>query len=124
MRTGIPAVIVFLLITMGAIAKLFAPTPMVAHYAQLGLVPYMEALGMSELILAVLFVYTATGRLGFLLLTAYLGGAIATELPQGAPIIGPVVVLTLVWVAAYLRDPALFNPLKDTAQVASAPKTA
>jgi hypothetical protein len=122
MLKGIPVAVVFLLITLGAIAKFIAPPPMVAHYALLGLVPYMGALGISELILAALFVNRATSRMGFLLLTAYLGGAIATELPLGAAIIGPVIMLTLVWVAAYLRDAALFSRLKDTAQVATVPK--
>jgi hypothetical protein len=122
MLTEIPVVVVFLLTTMGAIAKLIAPPSMVAHYAQLGLVPYLEALGISELMLAALFVNRATGRLGFFLLTAYLGGAIATELRQGAAIMGPVVMLALVWVAAYLRDAALFSRPKDPAQGASVPK--
>jgi hypothetical protein len=47
-------------------------------------------------------------RIGFLLLTAYFGGAIATEITHGG-FIAPIAILTIVWIAAYLRKPEIFK---------------
>jgi hypothetical protein len=49
-------------------------------------------------------------RLGFLLLTAWFGGAMAVELSHGSVFIFPAVILTVLWIAAFLRDPSILKP--------------
>jgi uncharacterized membrane protein YphA (DoxX/SURF4 family) len=66
-------------------------------------------LGVVELIAVLLFIYPRTGILGTLLLVAYMGGAIATNLEHGQSIVAPVVISTFVWIVAVVRFPELTN---------------
>lgn len=45
-----------------------------------------------------------TSPLGAILLTGYLGGAVATHMRVGEPFIAPVVLGELVWAGLFLRD--------------------
>jgi len=84
-------------------------TPVVDAFAQLGY-PLGTAvtLGMIEVICVVLYLVPRTSVLGALLLTGYLGGAIATQLRVGAPLFSstlfPIYVALLLWGGLYLRD--------------------
>ena len=49
------------------------------------------------------------GYLGVLLLSGYMGGAIATHMQHGESYIGPSIFLALIWVAGYLRHPELLQ---------------
>jgi hypothetical protein len=62
-------------------------------------------IGLLELACVVLYVVPRTTLLGALLVTAYLGGAVATHVRVGDAFAIPVVVGILVWVGLYLRDP-------------------
>lgn len=64
-------------------------------------------LGMIELSCVILFVIPRTGILGTLLLAAYMGGAIATHLEHGLPVIAPCAIQAFVWIAAFVRFPEL-----------------
>ena len=64
-------------------------------------------LGLVELACTVLYLVPATSVLGAILLTGYLGGAIATHSRIGEPFIGPLVLGVLVWGGLYLRVPQL-----------------
>ncbi len=66
-------------------------------------------LGVVELIAVLLFIYPRTGILGTLLLVAYMGGAIATNLEHGQSIVAPVVISAFVWIVAVVRFPELTN---------------
>ncbi|WP_345232051.1 DoxX family protein [Olivibacter ginsenosidimutans] len=68
--------------------------------------PY-AILGIIEALSVVLFLFSRTGILGLLLLTSYLGGAIATHLQHGQDILFPAVIEALVWMAAVIRFPEL-----------------
>jgi hypothetical protein len=65
-------------------------------------------LGVVELASTILYLIPQTSVLGAILLTGYLGGAVATHarLEQSA-FITPVVLGVLVWLGLYLRDPRL-----------------
>jgi len=65
----------------------------------------LVAIGLLELACVLLYVIPRTRVLGALLLTAYLGGAVATHVRVGDPFLVPVVMGVLVWVGLYLRDP-------------------
>jgi hypothetical protein len=68
-------------------------------------------LGIIELICVVLYVIPRTSVLGAVLLTGYLGGAVATNLRVGLPLFShvlfPVYVGVLLWGGLYLRDSRL-----------------
>jgi uncharacterized membrane protein YphA (DoxX/SURF4 family) len=62
-------------------------------------------LGVVELSCVVLYVIPQTTILGAVLLTGYLGGAIATHVRIHDNFLGPAIGGILVWLAVYLRDP-------------------
>lgn len=65
------------------------------------------SLGLIELASLILFVIPRTGILGTLLLAAYMGGAIATHLEHGLPVIAPCVIQAFLWITAFVRFPEL-----------------
>ncbi|MBL8875262.1 MAG: DoxX family protein [Phycisphaerae bacterium] len=65
------------------------------------------AIGITELACAVVYVIPQTAILGAILLTGYLGGAIATHVRVGDYFIGPAIGGVLVWLAIFLREPRL-----------------
>ena len=67
----------------------------------------VKVIGVIELLSLVLFIIPRTGVLGTLLLAAYLGGAIVTHLEHQQPVMMPVIVQCLVWIAALVRFPEL-----------------
>lgn len=69
-------------------------------YPEASLMP----IGVVELILAILYAVPATSRTAVVLLTAYLGGAVATHVRAGEPFFAPIVVGVVLWLGLYLRD--------------------
>ena len=92
-------------------AKLFKPAPVLEACAELG-IPETAVVGIGVLLLACTVVYAipATSVLGAILLTGYLGGAVATHVRVSGPAF-PVVFATLfgvlVWLGLFLREPRL-----------------
>jgi hypothetical protein len=62
------------------------------------------ALGAVELLCVVLYLVPRTAVLGAVLLTAWLGGAIATHVRVGDPFVFPIVFGCIVWAGVYLRN--------------------
>jgi hypothetical protein len=104
----LPSFIIVCQLSVSAILK-FAGFPfLVRSFSEIGLARYLKVFGCAELLLVSLFLYPRMMRIGFLLLTAYFGGAIAVEMSHGTFIV-PSLILTLIWIAAYLRNPAIFS---------------
>jgi hypothetical protein len=65
-------------------------------------------IGVIELVCLVLYLVPQTSVLGALLLTGYLGGAIATHVRVGSPLMShtlfPIYVALMVWGGLYLRE--------------------
>ncbi len=76
---------------------------------QSGVAPYRFLLGTMEIVFAALFLYPKTMKLGFILLSCYFAGALATELSHAAPL-NALFLLVLIWVAAFVRDRTIFLP--------------
>jgi hypothetical protein len=93
------------------------PAAVVEAFAQLGYPLRLSVgLGVLELVFTLLYVIPRTAFIGALLLTAYLGGAIATQLRIDAgwfPTIFPVIVAALLWTGLALRDARVRNLAGD-----------
>jgi hypothetical protein len=92
-----------------AVAKLVKPAPVIAAFARTGWpVELSVTLGVILLTCTVLYVIPQTAMLGAVLLTAYLGGAVATNLRLENPLFSntlfPVYFGVLLWVGLWLRD--------------------
>jgi len=61
------------------------------------------AIAVMEFLSALLFLVPRTRSLGLLLISSYMGGAIATHLGHDQSIVQPAVVLALAWVGVWLR---------------------
>ncbi len=97
----------FFMVFDGAIHVL-KPAPVIQAFAQLGVPDHLSAgLGVLELVLVALYLGRRTSVLGAVLLTGYLGGAVATQLRAEAgwfPLIFPVAIGALFWGGLALRD--------------------
>ena len=90
---------------------LMAPDPVVQAFHQLG-VPLSLAvpLGIVELLCVAVYVFPRTSVPGAVLLTGYLGGAVASHVRVGDPVfpvVFPVLIGILFWGGLYLRDDRL-----------------
>jgi hypothetical protein len=100
-----------LFLLLDSLMKVFPPEIVVKATLDLG---YQEnvivPLGLVLLTSTVLYIIPRTAVLGAILLTGYLGGAVATHVRVGdAPfsMLFPVIVGSLLWLGLYLRDERL-----------------
>jgi hypothetical protein len=70
----------------------------------------LAAIAVVELACALLYVIPRTAVLGAMLVTAYLGGAVATHVRAAEPFVIPVLLGVAAWAGLYLRDRRL-HPL-------------
>jgi hypothetical protein len=101
-----------LFLLFDSVIHLMVIAPVVDAFNQLGWpVNLATVLGVVEMVCLALYVIPQTSPLGAILLTGYLGGAVATQVRIGAPLfstaIFPVYVGLLVWGGLYLRDSGL-----------------
>jgi DoxX-like family len=97
-----------LLFLGSAAAKWAAPAGVQAQFDKFGLLAWMRPIGVLEILCLIPFLVPRTLLFGTLLLSAYLGGAIVAHLSHAEPPFFPAVVLGLVWLLAYLKEPRLF----------------
>ena len=64
----------------------------------------LTSIGLLELLCVAVYAVPRTAVLGAVLLTGYLGGAIASHVRLGDPFIVPLALGVLVWGGLYLRD--------------------
>lgn len=64
-------------------------------------------LGVVELVCALIYLCPPTSVLGAILLTGYLGGAVATHLRIYDNFVPPIILGVLVWLGVFLRDSRL-----------------
>ncbi|PWT96637.1 MAG: hypothetical protein C5B52_15215, partial [Bacteroidetes bacterium] len=97
---------------LSGIMKLSGAKMIVDKLSAIGVGPYIPILGTMEILFATLFLFRKTARLGFVLLSCYFAGAIATDLSHGLPLINAFIPLSLVWIAETIRDREIFFPVK------------
>ena len=99
-------------LTFDTVLKVLKLAPAVEGTVVLGYpVESVQRIGLVELVCLVLYLVPRTSVLGALLLTGYLGGAVATHVRIGNPlfthILFPIYVALFVWGGLYLRDARL-----------------
>ena len=105
---------------MDGVMKLFKPAVVRETFARLGY-PESEIIGIGLLLLmcTALYLIPRTSIFGAILLTGFLGGAVATHVRVGDPLLShvlfPTYIAALLWVGLYLREPRLraLVPLKS-----------
>lgn len=106
--------LVVLALAADAAGKLVAPAAMIANSPPLGLPSdpgFYRLLGAILAICTALYAWPRTAVLGAILVTGYLGGAVATHLRVGSPLLGytlfGVYMGIAAWAGLWLRDPRL-----------------
>jgi hypothetical protein len=101
-----------LFLIFDTIIKLLRLAPAVEGTVALGYPEHAVAvIGAIELVCLVLYLVPQTAVLGAVVMTGYLGGAIATHLRIGNPLLThtlfPIYVAAMLWGGLYLREPRL-----------------
>jgi hypothetical protein len=101
-----------LFLLMDAVMKFMKPKMVVEGTVKMGYPEYVIIpLGVVLLVCTILYIVPATAVLGAILLTGYLGGAVATHVRVGDPLFShalfPVYLGVLLWGGLVLRDPRL-----------------
>ena len=105
--------LIVLLLVVDAGAKLLEAKPSVRGSIQLGFDPSVTfGLGLLLSVCTLFYVVPRTAAFGALLLTGYLGGAVAIHLRAGSgtfPIVFSLSVGALAWLALVLREPGVLR---------------
>ena len=110
------SILAILLLLADGFAKLIKPEPVIQATLQLG---YPEStittIGILAIICTIIYTIPRSAFLGAILLTGFLGGAIATHLRINNPLFShtlfPVYLLLFIWLGLYLRSAPLRNLL-------------
>jgi DoxX-like family len=104
-------IIIFFLLTLGAVMKLIPIPPVIETMNNLGFVnppSLARGLGIVLLICTILYTVPRTSLLGAVMLTAYLGGVIAIQLRADRPLFSRVLfgayIDALIWAALLIRN--------------------
>jgi hypothetical protein len=100
-----------LFLLFDTVIKLLTLAPAVEATTQLGYAASLVAvIGLIELACLAVYVIPRSAILGAILLTGYLGGAVATHVRAGSPlfsVVFPLIIGALVWGGLLLRDARL-----------------
>jgi hypothetical protein len=97
-----------LALLMSGVMKLLKPAEVVEGFTHLGWDENLAlALAIVEIGCTVVYLIPRTAVLGAILLTGYLGGAIATHVRIGEQFVAPLILGLLIWGGLYLRDARL-----------------
>jgi hypothetical protein len=76
---------------------------------QIHLANWRIIIALGEITSALLFLFPKTNIYGTLLLSSYMGGAIIIHMTGGLNILMPSVVLILIWIVGFIRNPELLK---------------
>src|SRR5271156_6185221 len=105
------SVLALLFLLFDAAGHLIMPAPVVEAFNRLGYpLSLSPTVGIIALVCVLIYAIPRTAILGAILLTGYLGGAVATHLRVRDPLfdtIFPIIFGVLVWAGLFLRDSRL-----------------
>jgi hypothetical protein len=102
-------ILLSVLFVFSATMKFLSPKEMVEQFVDKFGYPEGHAftIGLIEVLCLIVYLIPRTAALGAILLTGYLGGAVATHVRVNDPFLPPVIIGMLVWFALFLRDPRI-----------------
>jgi hypothetical protein len=104
--------LLLLFLLFDAITKVIKERHTIETSSKLGWQPdTIQTLGIVLLVSTILYAIPRTAVLGAILLTAYLGGAVAASILSHYPFFFPVIFGVVVWLALWLRDDKLGSHL-------------
>ena len=109
--SGLPVVGLLL----SGVMKLTHNPQIVQNFDHLGYsATVITGIGVTEIVCAILYAIPQTTLFGAVLVTAYLGGAVASHVRIGEGFVPVVVLGVLVWIGLWLREPRLraITPLR------------
>ena len=103
------SVLVAAMLIMSGVMKFMEPTPEVVEgFNHLGWdLKLALALGILEVSCTVIYLFPRTAVLGAILVTGYMGGAIATHVRVGDLFVVQALIGVAAWLGVYLREPRL-----------------
>lgn len=107
-----------LILAASSVTKLVGVPAVVHEFEAFGFGGKIVLLGILEATTAALFLLPRTRSLGLLLISGFLGGAIATHVQHGLLPLPPAIVLALAWAGVWLRHPGVlwsFDRVRATA---------
>lgn len=102
----VSAGIITVLLLFSAYGKFMMPE-MAVNFEKWGLGNWRNVIACGEIIATLLFLFPRTNIYGVLLLSAHMGGAIIVHVSHAEPFILPLVILILIWVTGFIRNPLL-----------------
>ena len=114
--TLVITVLAVLMTVLSGTMKLIGSPDVISMLTTMGVTQHVTILGILQLTFIALFAYPPTLRIGFILLSCYYSGALATEVFQGTTF-NAIIPLGLIWTAAYLRDSTIFLPQKKSTPI-------
>lgn len=117
------SLVVLFLVGASAVPKLIGASAAIDSMVALDWPPqHLLLIGAMELVLVILYAIPRTGLLGAVLMTALLGGALASHLRAGSPLFSHTLFSAylgvFLWVALLLRDEALRAYVKKAISLA------
>ncbi len=85
----------------------FTMLEMTENFANWGLGDWITIIAIGETISALLFIFPKTNVFGSFLLSSHMGGAIVVHMSNAESFMVPSIILILVWVVAFVRNPEL-----------------
>jgi len=99
------------LLLFSAMGKFTMPE-MAENFTKWGLDDWRTIIAFGEIISALLFLFPKTNIFGAFLLSSHLGGAIVIHMSHGESFIFQSIILIVIWVTAFVRNPELLAKFK------------
>ena len=104
---GIPA----LMAIMSGVMKLTGSPKVVEPLTKAGVGKFITVFGIAEIVFALLFIYPPTRNIGFVMLVCYFSGALAVDLSHKSPVVAPLMLLSLLFIAQFVNNNHFFFSL-------------
>jgi len=99
-------IIVSFMLGMGGVSKVMGTEEMVNNFTFMNLLPYIEIIGLAEIVGVILLILPRTSLYGAIILGSVMAAAVAMHLSLmgGADIAAPLIIGAAVWSSHFLRN--------------------
>jgi len=91
----------------------FTMPEMIENFTKSGLDDWRIIIAIGEIMATLLFLLPKTNILGSFLLSSYFGGAILMHMTTGESIMVPTILLIVIWITTFVRNPELLAKFKS-----------